>query len=215
MSASRYWGVIQPLPDLTCNSSQLTLPAFVCQAKKTQEKEAASKPQKAEAKTNEWCQATPPAGGKRDRRVQRLSRKQHAVPEGNPPGGSSTKVQEQTKWASMKSDCQNPVGIYLNTEHVVFATRTPETWGQWKLYTNFKYKRYKKLSSLYVRELPIKIFFNSYFILFERPQKLCENDYWKPFVVLKRGVEQDYNDTCVFVVCISLDILCLCHWVDR
>lgn len=141
VSIFRCCTVIQPPPDLTCSSSQLTLPAFVCQAKKTQEKEAASKPQKAEAKPNEWCQATPPAGGKRERRVQQRSRKQHAVPDGKPPEGSSTKMQEQTKWAS-KFDCQNPVSFHLNIEHVLFAAWTPKVWGQWKLYTNFKYNRY-------------------------------------------------------------------------
>ncbi|KAM6952087.1 HMG domain-containing protein 3 [Lycodopsis pacificus] len=82
-------------------------------AKKTQEKEAASKqlPQKAEPKTNESCQATPPpaqegnadvretnaAGSKKVGQVQRCSRKQRAVPAAKPPEGSSTKEQEKTK----------------------------------------------------------------------------------------------------------------------
>ncbi|XP_070769508.1 HMG domain-containing protein 3 [Enoplosus armatus] len=82
-------------------------------AKKTQDKEAASKqlPQKAETKSNESCQPTPPpaqegnvdvsktnsTGGKKGARVQRCSRKQHAVAAGRPPEGSSTKEQEQTK----------------------------------------------------------------------------------------------------------------------
>ncbi|XP_069387626.1 HMG domain-containing protein 3 isoform X2 [Paralichthys olivaceus] len=81
-------------------------------AKKTQEKEAASKqfPQKAETKSNEGCQPTQLAaqdgnadasktntgGGKKDGRAQGCSRKQRAVPPGKPPEGSSTKPQEQT-----------------------------------------------------------------------------------------------------------------------
>ncbi|KAM9356826.1 HMG domain-containing protein 3 [Symphorus nematophorus] len=80
-------------------------------AKKTQVKEAASKPQKAETKPKESCQLTPPtaqegsadvsktntAGSKNEGRVQRCSRKQHAATAGKPPEGSSTKEQEQTK----------------------------------------------------------------------------------------------------------------------
>ncbi|XP_023251962.1 HMG domain-containing protein 3 isoform X2 [Seriola lalandi dorsalis] len=82
-------------------------------AKKTQEKEAASKqfPQRAETKPNESCQPTQlPAqegnadvsktnttGSKKEGRVQWRSRKQHVVPGGKPPEGSSTKPQEQTK----------------------------------------------------------------------------------------------------------------------
>lgn len=103
--------MIQSPPVLTCGSSQLTLPAFTCQAKKTQEKEAVSKPQKAETKPNESCQPTPPAaqegnanvsktnttGGKREGRVQRRSRKWHAVAAITPPEGSSNKELEQTK----------------------------------------------------------------------------------------------------------------------
>ncbi|XP_054454066.1 HMG domain-containing protein 3 [Anoplopoma fimbria] len=82
-------------------------------AKKTQEKEPAPKqlPQKAETKTNENCQATPPSaqegnadvsetsasGSKKVGQVQRRSRKQPAVPADKPPEGSSTKEQEKTK----------------------------------------------------------------------------------------------------------------------
>ncbi|XP_039975525.1 HMG domain-containing protein 3 isoform X2 [Xiphias gladius] len=82
-------------------------------AKKTQEKEAASKKflLKAETKPNESCQPTQlPAqegsadvsktnttGSKKEGRVQCSSRKQHAVPAGKPPEGSSTKPQEQTR----------------------------------------------------------------------------------------------------------------------
>ncbi|XP_070693064.1 HMG domain-containing protein 3 [Pempheris klunzingeri] len=82
-------------------------------AKKTQEKEAASKqlPQKAETKPNESCQPTPlPAqeesahvsktnttGSKKEGGVQRCSRKQHAVSAGKTPEGINTKEQEQTK----------------------------------------------------------------------------------------------------------------------
>ncbi|XP_041799950.1 HMG domain-containing protein 3 [Chelmon rostratus] len=79
--------------------------------KKTQEKEAASKPHKAEAKHKDSCQPAPPAaqegsadvsktnatGSKKEGRVQRCARKQHAVPAGKPPEGSSTQEQEQTK----------------------------------------------------------------------------------------------------------------------
>ncbi|KAM7000184.1 HMG domain-containing protein 3 isoform 2-T2 [Tautogolabrus adspersus] len=77
------------------------------QAKKTQEKEAVSKvlPQEADG-----CNPTPQAakignsdvskknntGSKREGRVQRCSRKQHAVSAGEPLEGSSTKGQEQT-----------------------------------------------------------------------------------------------------------------------
>ncbi|XP_040904843.1 HMG domain-containing protein 3 [Toxotes jaculatrix] len=82
-------------------------------AKKTQEKEAASKqfPQKAETKPNESCQPTQsPAqegnadvsktnttGSKKERRVQCCSRKQRGVPAGKPLEGSNSKPQEQTK----------------------------------------------------------------------------------------------------------------------
>ncbi|KAI3351786.1 hypothetical protein L3Q82_020616 [Scortum barcoo] len=82
-------------------------------AKKTQEKEAASKqlPQKANTSPNESCQPAPSlaqegnadvgkpntTGSKKVERVQRCSRKQHAVLTGQPPEGSSTKDQEQTK----------------------------------------------------------------------------------------------------------------------
>ncbi|XP_051275536.1 HMG domain-containing protein 3 isoform X2 [Dicentrarchus labrax] len=79
-------------------------------AKKTLEKGAASKPQKAETKPNESCQPTPPpaqegkadvsktgtTGSKKEGRVQRCSRKQHVVVAGKPLEGSSTKEQEQT-----------------------------------------------------------------------------------------------------------------------
>ncbi|XP_034399003.1 HMG domain-containing protein 3 isoform X3 [Cyclopterus lumpus] len=87
-------------------------------AKKTQENEPASKqlPQKAETKTNERCQATPPSaqegnadvsetnatGSKKVGQVQRRSKKQCAVPAAKPPEGSSTKKQEKTKQATMK-----------------------------------------------------------------------------------------------------------------
>ncbi|KAM8732457.1 HMG domain-containing protein 3 isoform 2-T2 [Acanthopagrus schlegelii] len=77
-------------------------------AKKTQGKGAASKPQKTETKPNEGCQPTPPTaqegndvgktnttGGKKE--VQRCSRKQRTAAAGQPPEGSSTKEQEQTK----------------------------------------------------------------------------------------------------------------------
>ncbi|XP_034454134.1 HMG domain-containing protein 3 isoform X1 [Hippoglossus hippoglossus] len=82
-------------------------------AKKTQEKEAASKqfPQKAETKSSEGCQPTQLAaqdgnadvsktntgGGKKEGRVHGCSRKQRAVPSVKPPEGSSTKSQEQPK----------------------------------------------------------------------------------------------------------------------
>lgn len=94
----------------TSSSSQLTLAVFVCQAKKKQEKEAASELQKAETKPNEPrspaaqvtlnVSKTNATGGKRGGQVQRRSRKQHAVPTVKPPGGNSTK--EQTKWAFFK-----------------------------------------------------------------------------------------------------------------
>lgn len=84
---------------------------FVHQAKKTQEKEAAPKPQEAVTKPDENRQPTPPAAregeadgsktnataGKRESRVQRRSRKQHAIPAGKPPEGSNSKEQDQTK----------------------------------------------------------------------------------------------------------------------
>nr|XP_046261436.1 HMG domain-containing protein 3 isoform X2 [Scatophagus argus] len=84
---------------------------WVPAAKKTREKEAASKSQKAEPKHNESCQPTPPSaqegntdvrktnttGNKKEGRVQRCSRKQHAIPGGKTPEGSSAKEQEQTK----------------------------------------------------------------------------------------------------------------------
>uniref|UniRef100_A0A8D3D0F8 HMG-box containing 3 n=1 Tax=Scophthalmus maximus TaxID=52904 RepID=A0A8D3D0F8_SCOMX len=82
-------------------------------AKKTQEKEAASKQVLQEAKTeaNESSQPrqvpalegkadvskTNTSGSKKEGRVQCSSRKQRAVPTGKPPEGSSTKPQEQTK----------------------------------------------------------------------------------------------------------------------
>ncbi len=79
------------------------------QVKKTKGKEAASKPQKAEAKPNESF-TPPPAqegnataskssttGSNKERQVQRSSRKKHAVPAGKPAEGSSVKEQEQTK----------------------------------------------------------------------------------------------------------------------
>ncbi|XP_045885983.1 HMG domain-containing protein 3 [Micropterus dolomieu] len=85
-------------------------------AKKTQEKEAASKklPQKAGTKSNESCQPTPPPSqegkaegsktnptrSKKEARVQQCSRKQHAVPAGKPSEGSSTKEPEQTNVVS-------------------------------------------------------------------------------------------------------------------
>ncbi|XP_037635466.1 HMG domain-containing protein 3 [Sebastes umbrosus] len=87
-------------------------------AKKTQEKEAASKQlsQKAETETDESCRPTAPpdqegnadvgktntTGSKKEGHVQRRSRKQRAVPAGTPPEGSSTKQQEQTEL--MKDD---------------------------------------------------------------------------------------------------------------
>eukprot|EP00064_Thunnus_orientalis_P011477 superscaffoldBa00001659_g11508 len=90
-------------------------------AKKTQEKEAASKqlPEKAETKSKESCQATSPCaqegcadvsktnttGSKKDGQVQRCGKKQRAVPAVKPPEGSSIKSQEQTEQLkdSMKS----------------------------------------------------------------------------------------------------------------
>ncbi|XP_042274690.1 HMG domain-containing protein 3 isoform X1 [Thunnus maccoyii] len=82
-------------------------------AKKTQEKEAASKqlPEKAETKSKESCQATSPCaqegcadvsktnthGSKKDGQVQRCGKKQRAVPAVKPPEGSSIKSQEQTE----------------------------------------------------------------------------------------------------------------------
>ncbi|XP_059201973.1 HMG domain-containing protein 3 [Centropristis striata] len=82
-------------------------------AKKTNDKQAASKqlPQKAETNTNESGQPTPPpaqegnadvskcsaTGSKEEGQVQRCSRKQRAVPAAKPAEGSSTKEQEQTK----------------------------------------------------------------------------------------------------------------------
>ncbi|TMS17075.1 HMG domain-containing protein 3 [Larimichthys crocea] len=80
-------------------------------AKKAQEKEAAAKLQKSETKLNESCQRRDPttreenadaskrntAGSKKEGRVQRCTRKQHAVAAGQPQEGSSTKEQEQTK----------------------------------------------------------------------------------------------------------------------
>ena len=78
---------------------------FLCQARKTQEKEAASELQKAETEPNEpkspaaqvtlSVSKTNATGGKRCGQVQRRPRKQHAVPAVKPPGGNSTK--EQTK----------------------------------------------------------------------------------------------------------------------
>lgn len=98
--------VIQALV-LTCGSHQSTLAAFIYQAKKTQEKEAASKqvPQKAETKPKESCQPTqlPAQEGNADvaktntTGSKKEGRKQRAVPGGKPAEGTSTKLQEQTK----------------------------------------------------------------------------------------------------------------------
>ncbi|XP_018554993.1 HMG domain-containing protein 3 [Lates calcarifer] len=76
-------------------------------AKKTQEKEAASKqvPQKAETKPKESCQPTqlPAQEGNADvaktntTGSKKEGRKQRAVPGGKPAEGTSTKLQEQTK----------------------------------------------------------------------------------------------------------------------
>ncbi|XP_044061333.1 HMG domain-containing protein 3 isoform X2 [Siniperca chuatsi] len=49
------------------------------------------------AEGNADVSKTNTTGKKKEARVQRCSRKQHAVPAGNPPEGSSTKEQEQTK----------------------------------------------------------------------------------------------------------------------
>lgn len=81
------------------------------QEKKTQEKDAMSKPCKAQTKHYESCQPTPPtaqkdngdvskgntAGNKKEGQIQRCSKKQRAGPAGKPPEGSNTKSQEQTK----------------------------------------------------------------------------------------------------------------------
>ncbi|XP_042349730.1 HMG domain-containing protein 3 [Plectropomus leopardus] len=84
---------------------------WISAAKKTQEREAASKqlPQKAETKIKESCQPIPPAtqegnanAGKTNiteskKEVQRSLKKQRAVPDVKPPEGSSTREQEQTR----------------------------------------------------------------------------------------------------------------------